>query len=74
MIVFPSIPGPFLPDTKITKRTHFLLLMVKSAEVAPHRLSNHSKATLAPQTDLSSQALLFGGQPRPGALLWQAGA
>ncbi len=32
--------------------------------MTPHRLSNHSKATLAPQTDLSSQALRFGSQRR----------
>ncbi len=48
IIVFRFIPGSSPRDTRITKRTHFLLLIVKSAEVTTNRLLDHSKATLAP--------------------------
>ena len=57
--------GSSPPDTKITKRTQFLLKIVKSAEVTPHRLSNHSKATLAPTGRSFGPPALFGGQPGP---------
>ena len=51
MSVIIPIPGSFPRDTEITKRTHFLLLIVKSAEVSPKSLLDHTKATLA-LTDL----------------------
>ncbi len=35
-------------DVRITKRTHFLLLIVKNAEGTTNRLSDYSKATLTP--------------------------